>query len=194
MLDAQEIEAVLDGDRELRGFEVKGPGLRTDDTLFARVTRAALGMGNLRDGGHILIGINDKQIQAMLPGLTDDELASWLAFDDVARKMAAYAEPALRFEIAEVALSNGVRVAVIQVFEFFDSPHLCSKAFDRVLREGALYVRPRKMPETSEVASLVEMREVIQLATEKALRAFVETTERAGLVRGRRLSGRRFAR
>lgn len=37
------------------------------------------------------------------------------------------------------------------------------------------------MPETSEVASSVEMREVIELATEKALRAYVEMAERAGL-------------
>ncbi len=42
-------------------------------------------------------------------------------------------------------------------------------------------MRPRKTPETSEVASPVEMREVVELATEKALRAFVERTQRAGL-------------
>jgi hypothetical protein len=75
----------------------------------------------------------------------------------------------LHFERASAALSNGVTVAVIQVFEFADLPHLCSKDYPQVLREGALYVRPRKVPETSELASSVEMREILDLATEKAL-------------------------
>jgi hypothetical protein len=104
-----------------------------------------------------------------------------LAYDDVARKLAEYADPPVRFDIAAIELSSGITVAVIQVFEFSDVPHLCAKDYPEVLRKGALYVRPRKVPETSEVASLVEMRDVIQLATEKALRAYVETGERAGL-------------
>ncbi len=53
-----------------------------------------------------------------------------------------------------------------------------------MLRNGALYVRPRKVPETSEVASAVEMREVLDLATQKALRAYVETAQRAGVALG----------
>lgn len=169
---------------ELRGVELKGPGLRTDSHLFAKVTRAALSMGNLRDGGHVIIGIDDVDPKKMLPGLTPPELASWLAFDDVARKMAEYADPPLGFDIAPVTLSSTATVAVLQVHEFADIPHLCSKAFDPVLRKGALYVRPRKVPETSEIASSVEMREIIQLATQKALRAYVETAERAGISLG----------
>lgn len=181
MLDVLELEAVLSGGSELRGFEVKGPGLRTDGHLFAKVTRAALGMGNRRNGGHVVLGIDDRDLAAMRPGLDDDQLASWLSFDDVSRKMAEYADPPLGLAIAGLTLSNGVTVAVIEVSEFEDIPHLCKKGYDSVLRQGALYVRPRKVPETSEVASSVEMREVLQLATEKALRALVGTAERAGV-------------
>jgi len=181
VLSADEIEAALSSGYELRGLELKGPGLRTDAHLFAKVTRAALSMGNLRDGGHVIIGIDDGDPAAMLPGLGADDLASWLAYDDIARKLAEYADPPLRFDVAGVDLLSGVTVAAIQVFEFSDSPHLCAKDYPHVLRKGALYVRPRKLPETSEVASLVEMRDVIQLATQKALRAYIETAERAGL-------------
>jgi hypothetical protein len=181
MLEIAELEAALVGGVELRGFEVKGAGPRTESHLFAKVARAALGMGNRRDGGYVVIGISDVDLTAMLPGLGDDDLASWLSYDDVARKMAEYADPPLRFAIAALELSSGVTVAVIEVAEFEDIPHLCKKAYEPVLRQGALYVRPRKVPETSEVASPVEMREVIELATEKALRAYVGTAERAGL-------------
>lgn len=181
MLSADEIEAALSPGYELRGFELKGPGARTDAHLFAKVTRAVLGMGNLRDGGHVLVGIDDGDPAAMLPGLGGEDLGSWLAYDDVARKMAEYADPPLRFDISGIELPSGVIVAAIQVFEFADIPHLCAKDYPGVLRKGALYVRPRKVPETSEVASSVEMREVLDLATQKALRAYIETAERTGL-------------
>jgi hypothetical protein len=138
-------------------------------------------MGNLRDGGHVIIGIDDGDPGAMLPGLEAPDLSSWLVYDDLARKLAEYADPPLRFDLARRDLPTGVTVAAIQVFEFLDTPHLCAKDYPKVLRKGALYVRPRKVPETSEVASLVEMRDVIHLATEKALRAYIETVERAGL-------------
>lgn len=181
MLGPEEIEVALSAGYELRHLELKGPGYRSDTHLFAKVTRAALGMGNLRDGGQVIIGIADDDPAAMLPGLQRDQLESWLAYDDVARKFAEYADPPLRFDVADILLSSGASVAVVSVSEFADSPHLCARAYESVLRKGALYVRPRKVPETSEVASLVEMRDVIQLATEKALRAYVATAERAGL-------------
>jgi len=138
-------------------------------------------MGNLRDGGHVIVGIDDGDPAAMRPGLVGDDLKSWLAYDDIARKMAEYADPPLRFAAAGIDLSSGVTVAVIQVFEFTDIPHLCAKGYPDVLRKGALYVRPRKLPETSEVATSVEMREILELATQKALRAYIETGERAGI-------------
>jgi predicted HTH transcriptional regulator len=184
VLTAAEIEAALSSGYELRGLELKGPGPRTRTHLLAKVIRAALSMGNLRDGGHVIVGISDDDPKAMLPGLEADDLASWLAYDDLARKLAEYADPPLRFDVASVHLSSGATVAVIEVFEFSDIPHLCAKDYPEALRKGALYVRPRKVPETSEVASLVEMRDVIQLATEKALRTYIETAERAGLALG----------
>jgi hypothetical protein len=182
VLSAEEIEAGLSFGYEQRGLELKGPGARTDKHLFAKVARAALGLGNLRDGGHVVVGIDDEDPKTLLPGLGPEDLESWTAYDDVAQKLAQYADPPLRFDLAAVELSSGATVAVMEVFEFEDTPHLCARDYPDVLRRGALYVRPRKMPETSEVASLVEMRDVIELATEKALRAYLETAERAGLI------------
>lgn len=144
VLTAEEIAAALGSGYELRGLELKGPGPRTDAHLFAKVTRAALSMGNLRDGGHVIIGVDDGDPRAMLPGLDAMDLASWMAYDDVARKLAEYADPPLRFDIGNIELSSGVIVAVVQVFEFSDIPHLCAKDYPQVLRKGALYVRPRK--------------------------------------------------
>ncbi|HEX9994990.1 MAG TPA: RNA-binding domain-containing protein [Acidimicrobiales bacterium] len=181
MLAADEIEAALSPGYELRGLEVKGPGIRSDLPFFAKVARAMLSMANLRDGGHVIVGIDDTNVAALGPGLQRDHLASWLEYDDVARKLAEYADPPLRFDIADRTLSSGAIVAAIQVHEFADVPVLCKKDFPGVLRAGACYVRTRKVPETAEVPSATEMRDLLDLATEKALRAFVERAERAGV-------------
>jgi len=58
MLTQEEVETALSAGYEGRGFETKGPGLRGDRAFFVKVARAALSMGNLRDGGHVVIGIN----------------------------------------------------------------------------------------------------------------------------------------
>lgn len=189
MLSVEDIENVLLVGHETRGFEFKGPGARTDTHLLAKVARAALSLGNLRDGGYIIIGIDDSDPASLGPGLDDEQLRSWTDFDNLSRKLAVYADPPLRLDSDRMTLSSGSRVAVIQVHEFADVPHLCGKAYederDRlVLRKGALYVRTRTAPETAEVADSIEMRDVLELAIEKGVRRFVETAARAGLPLG----------
>ena len=44
---------------EPRGLEFKGARPRTDRLFFTRVTRASLGLANLRDGGRIIIGVDE---------------------------------------------------------------------------------------------------------------------------------------
>lgn len=181
MLDAGEIKERLQLGRESRGLELKGPGPRTDKRLLAKVARAALSLGNLRDGGHVIIGIDDEDPASLGPGLSDEDLASWTAHDELARKLANYSDPPLSFRVAAVELETKVPVAVIEVDEFADIPHLSAEDFPGVLRKGALYVRSRGVPETAEPASGAELRDVLEVAREKALRAYVETAERAGV-------------
>ncbi|HEX3517560.1 MAG TPA: hypothetical protein VHT29_00840 [Solirubrobacteraceae bacterium] len=181
MLSTDEIQQALGAGYEGRGFELKGRGRSDDKHFLAKVARGGLSMGNLRDGGHLVIGIDDKRPQDMLPGLDGAELASWAAYDDVSARLAAYCDPPLRFDLAQKELSSGIQIVVLQVHEFVDIPHLCARDYPDVLRAGALYVRSRKKPETAEVATSVEMREVLDLAAEKRLRAYVEAAQRAGV-------------
>lgn len=181
MLTIEEIESLLITGYETRGFELKGPGSSEEKAFFVKVARAALSMGNLRDGGHVVIGIEDTRPQDMLPGLDPEQLKSWQSYDDIADRLAVYADPPLRFDLAELALATDVAVIVLQIHEFDDVPHLCARAYQHDLRKGALYVRSRKKPETAEIASSVEMREILDLAVEKRLRGFIETAERAGV-------------
>jgi predicted HTH transcriptional regulator len=181
MLTAEEVAEALQVGHEVRGFEIKGPGSRDDKHLFAKVARGALSMGNLRDGGTVLIGVDDAAPEQMLPGLSEEDLAGWMDFDTISARLAEYADPPLHLEITSVMLPTGARVALIEVDEFAEVPHLCARDYEKVLRKGALYVRSRKKPETAEIPSSNEMRDVLDLATEKRLRAYVQTAERAGV-------------
>jgi predicted HTH transcriptional regulator len=182
VLTVDELEGALAAGYEGRGFEFKGSGASDDRRFLAKIARAAISMGNLRDGGHVVIGIDDTRPQDMVPGLDGPELASWLAYDAVSARLAEYCDPPLRFEVAQFQLSSGAQVAVLHVHEFSDVPDLCARDYPDVLRKGALYVRARRMPETAEVASSTEMREILDLAAEKRLRVYVETAERAGVL------------
>lgn len=56
----QEFASYLALNHELQGVEFKGPGPRSDKQLFAKVVRAVLGIANRRDGGLLIIGVDDK--------------------------------------------------------------------------------------------------------------------------------------
>jgi hypothetical protein len=188
VLTLEEVSEALRVGHERRDFEVKGPGRSDNGDFLANVAREMLALGNLRDGGNLVIGIHDDHLTEMLPGLADEDLATWLDFDNLSRRLAVYMSPAVHFEVGAITLPSNVSVAVIEVREFADLPHLCAKAFqiqgerNEILHKGGLYVRTRTAPETSQIADATEMRELLDLATEKALRRYVGAATRAGLL------------
>src|SRR6185369_6386598 len=81
---------------------------------------------------------------------------------------------------------EGATFAIIDVDEFREVPVLCKKNFELKdcvvkLRAGACYVRRRGRIETSEIPTQAEMRELLELATEKRLRSFLRQAQGAGL-------------
>jgi hypothetical protein len=56
VISVGEVEELLKVNYETRGFEVKGPGSRSQRAFQAKVVRAALAMGNLRDEGGFASG------------------------------------------------------------------------------------------------------------------------------------------
>jgi predicted HTH transcriptional regulator len=174
-----EFEALLAPGHEQRGVEFKGPGRRSDRQFFARVARAVLGMANRRDGGVVVIGVEDKSGTLKPVGLSVPDLATW-KYDDIADSLAVYADPSVSFDL-EIAEYKGSHYVILSVDEFEDVPVLCNKPYPDTLRNGACYVRSRRKPETSEIPSQADMRDLIELATEKRLRRFVAQARAAGL-------------
>lgn len=94
----QEFAEILSFTYERRGIEFKGPGPRSDKQLFAKVMRAVLGMANRRDGGLVVMGVEDNGTGLVLTGLSTADLSTW-KYDDVADSLAAYADPSVSFEL-----------------------------------------------------------------------------------------------
>ena len=182
-MTSEELETLLKVGYESNGVEFKGPGKRTDKDFLARVVRGVLGMSNRRDGGVVVIGIGSKKLEPM--GLSPEELNTWTNYDDVSASINEYASPSARFDIEIVEISRKFFI-VLYVYEFTDIPILCTKDYNlgksTVLRRGGCYVRARHKPETSEIPSEEEMRELLNLAIDKGVKDFVDRARHAGMI------------
>lgn len=176
-----ELEQLLALDHEQRHLEVKGPGGLSDKDFIGRVARAAMAMGNLRDGGLVCIGVDDDQIAAMQPGLDAGHLAEWSDFDNVSAALARYSDPPVSFELHTFRLTSGADVIVLEVAEFEHDVHVCKKSLQGVLSDGHTYVRPRGQPRSMHVPTSVDMRELLNLAVDKGVREFVRRAGAAGI-------------
>jgi len=160
--------------------EYKGPMVWTDNLTKAKITRTILAMSNTRDGGVIVVGMKEKSDKKFEPvGLSESE-ASTFNHDDMATHVRDYADPYVDFMVRRIDCDDRDFV-LIQVKEFDEIPVICGK--DGVnLRKGAIYHRSRTKNESAEVFSQSEMREIIEIATDKAVRKFLSRAEGAGLL------------
>lgn len=181
MVDLKELEELLALGHETRSFEVKGPGDLSDRACVARVARAVMAMGNLRDGGLVCLGVDDKRMTVMLPGLNAQQALEWSNFDDVSDALARSSDPPASFRLMAHKLSSGAPVVVLEVAEFEDVPHVCKRDYPGVLQKGMTYVRPRGKPQSVPVPSSSEMRDLLDLAINKGVREFVRRAGAAGV-------------
>jgi hypothetical protein len=180
----EEFETLLGYGHEVPGVEFKGSGSRADRAFFAKIVRAVLGMANRRDGGVVVIGVDETATGLVATGMSSADLATW-TYNDVADGAALYADPGVSFDLS-VRASAGKHFVVLEVAEFTELPVLCKRQYDEpggrtILRQGALYVRSTAKPATIEIATQAEMREILNLATGKGLRALLGTVRRAGV-------------
>jgi predicted HTH transcriptional regulator len=176
----EEFAQILALGHETRGIEFKGPGPLSNGRLVAQVVRAVLGMANRRDGGSVIIGVEDNGNLLNPVGLSEADLATW-EYDLIADQIARYADPSVSFE-REIKEYNNARYVVLTIDEFSDIPVLCKRPYNNVLREGACYVRSRRKPETSEIPTSPDMRDLLELATEKGVIQYLERAQRVGLI------------
>jgi predicted HTH transcriptional regulator len=140
-------------------------------------------MGNLRDGGIIVIGVSERGKTWELTGISQEDLATY-DVDVVVDVTNSYASPHVDLDIVIVQQSKGKAFLVIKANEFADSPLVCKKNGppQAGLLVGCVYVRPPGMARTERVNNAAQMHDLLELAAEKRARRILEVSRRIGLV------------
>jgi hypothetical protein len=205
-LDLEQLadDIILHGSEE-RHIDYKSSMSWKDRDAKIMAIRCILGMSNLRDGGYIVFGVRQDGNEFILDGMELDHIKTFTQ-DSIDTDVKNYAEPYVELRVTVVPrnivgdvvkkkdelghiefLDDGGDFVVIQISEFDEFPVICDKDGKLKngkthLREGAMYIRPRGKVETSEVRTQIEMREVVEMATDKNLRSFIARMGRAGIL------------
>ena len=171
-----ELDRLIFAGREGLTIEFKSGMSWTEASTKAKVVKAALAMANNRDGGVIVFGVEPAEDQPthLIVGMTEEH---WRSFsqDDVTPKVNAHANPHIDLTVEHRTIA-GKRLVAIVVRPFADYPVICSTDLVEngrpVVVGGKIYCRSRRMPESSEVRSLDDLRDIVDLATAKGLERY----------------------
>jgi len=164
--------------RETREVEYKRSAPWND--IKDRIARTAMGMANLRGGGTIVLGMDEAPDGGFVPrGISNIDVATY-SEDEIASYINRFADPYVRIELHRFVHEEHIFLAIV-VHEFDEIPVVCKRDGREEMRQGAVYVRSRRIAETSEVRSQTEMREVIAAASEKGARRLLQTIHGFGL-------------
>jgi hypothetical protein len=154
------------------------------ESLKWRLVKTLMAMGNLRDGGVVVIGVSEAGQQWNLAGITKDHLETY-DVDTVTETLAKYASPPVELDVVLVKYQNGPSFLAIQAHEFGDLPFVCKRNgpdTERPFHEGDIFVRPPGKPQTKKVTVAQELHALLALAAEKRARAMLQAGHRIGLV------------
>lgn len=181
MTKAQFLEIIAEL-KERRNVEFKQSTPWGSPEWRAKIAKSVLALSNVRDGGWVIIGIRRKKDGShQLEGMEAAHLATYVE-DTLNSTVAEYADPYARLSLDKVNV-DGKDYVVIRVEESDEIPVICKKAFPKELRKGAIYTRSYRIPETVEVPTQSEMREILERATDKAAGKFIQRMARAGIVK-----------
>lgn len=171
--------AALERCQESQDVDFKEAG--TWQQLQWGFTHSALGIGNLRDGGIIVVGVSERDGAWELTGVQPAHLTTFEP-DIVLAQVNAYVSPHIDLDVVTVEHEAKTFVSV-WCREFADMPLVCKKngPDGSRLTEGRVYVRPPGMARTTVVTNAAQMSNLLELAAEKRARSFLKTAKRVGL-------------
>ena len=182
MFSKEQEELILTGiqiGKELRNIEYKGSVSWNDDNPKQKIIRSMLAMANIRDGGSVIIGVDQKKGGTFeLTGMSEADFNSF-NYETISAVVAEFADPYITFSLTKDEL-DGKRIVIIDVEEFQDIPVICKKD-GSLLKRGKVYARGLRIPESVEVPTQTEMREILDIAIEKGTRKFLKSISRVGI-------------
>lgn len=176
-MDSDGIDQLIAAGQERRSVEFKQAGAWTDTHLRAKIIRGVISLANTRDGGVLVVGMkNDPQHMGyhVVDPLTAEQQQTFDP-DDVIPQVNAHVAPFLSLSLLHHTAKGGGVVVVFAVDEFRDYPAVCirdvvgSDPTKPVVKRGAILIRSARTPETAEIQSYDDLRELIELSVDKAL-------------------------
>jgi len=177
MAELDHLRTLVKLGREERFLEYKESG--PWDNLKEKIAKTAIGMANIRDGGTIILGVSQRGGRFEAQGLSEEHVASYDG-DRLQDYIHEFADPYVRSEFHTFDVDNKQFLAIV-IHEFDEVPVICRRDSAGTVR-GRVYTRSHRKPETCEVPSQTEMRDIIELATDKAIARFIQRLQRAGLI------------
>lgn len=171
---------LINSPHEERWLEFKRTMAWSDRGSRARIIKSILAMSNIRNGGWIVIGKEDQGDGTFNPtGMTQEDFDTYNP-EHIKTDVNNYADPYAIFNI-EKREDNGRLFVLLRVYEFNEIPVICKRSYGDILQDGVMYTRSRGRPESIPVPSQSEMREIIRMATTKAVRRWLEQMQEIGL-------------
>ena len=160
-MESNELEAQLQRKRETQTFEVKE---RMEWSVVSLV-KDILAMSNHRDGGSIVIGVEDRTF--VRQGV-DDRIIATYDVDKMRAQMVKFSDPATRFNVEVVSDAEDNRYVVINVASFEKIPVICRRANAKDVYPGVLYYRTSTgAVESAAISNSEDMLELILTAIQR---------------------------
>jgi hypothetical protein len=149
-----------------------------------RIIKTLMAMGNVRDGGIIVVGASERGDEWDLAGIHEAHLRTY-DVDEIMDALAKYASPPIEAGVVLVEYRNDKSFLAFHVREFEHSPYICkANCPDGVglFKEGDIFVRPPGKAQTKKVTNAQDLADLLELAAERRARRMIETAHRIGFV------------
>lgn len=163
------VRQLIDRQGEDRSLDYKAAMAFTDNAVKGKLLKCIMAFANTRDGGYILIGVEQIDLHFEAMGVTPEQARSFdpTKIGDFARN---YCSTLPRVTTREVAIGE-VRVLLLRVAEFADEPIVCTSDLhdsqkNSILRKGNIYVRTEDARCVA-IDSSETMRSFLDLAVQK---------------------------
>jgi predicted HTH transcriptional regulator len=175
-LTEEYIEQILSGNSENLNLEFKG-SFDFISNIWARekLIRAILAMSNTRNGGYIVVGIEQKDDKSVdFSGIEAGHLTIFKSKEeDLKSKVESFSSSPVNYEISYGRFQNKDFI-LINVSEFNLSFIICKKKgdhkTDKILEEGSIYVRTLKdKPSSVKLIDPDDIQDLFKRAVDKQI-------------------------
>jgi hypothetical protein len=190
----KELESIIEIGSEERNIEFKRD--ENWDTLKYQIIKSSMALANRRDGGYIVIGMEELKNQTFKrTGVCEINLKTFDR-DTIEECVNEFAEPSVRLHLETIMIEKYINPFLfIIIDEFIDTPVICkkekhlsitdtlenSKRVKPFLEKGTIYYRSASKNETTKIKLYEDMKEIIDLTVLKGMKKYIQNLEYIGI-------------